>query len=121
MCASLAVTIGPFGTVFSCLLSFPFPGRSIVNKKGDGSQVKESTDSSNTTLEDEDTKGETDDSRASMFISIVRLSVTQNTCCSAAKWFLFVLIFFTLFISFVSHFLFLSFLLFCLLSHSLSL
>ncbi len=29
-----------------------------MNKKGDGSQVKESTDSSNTTLEDEDTKGE---------------------------------------------------------------
>ena len=32
-------------------------GRSIINKKSDGSQVKESTDSSNTTLEDEDTKG----------------------------------------------------------------
>lgn len=33
------------------------PGRSIVAKKGDGSQVKESTDSSNTTIEDEDAKG----------------------------------------------------------------
>lgn len=32
-------------------------GRSIMAKKGDGSQVKESTDSSNTTIEDEDTKG----------------------------------------------------------------
>jgi hypothetical protein len=31
-------------------------GRSIVTKKGDGSQVKESTDSS-TTLEDDDIKG----------------------------------------------------------------
>jgi hypothetical protein len=35
----------------------PFPGRSIVAKKGEGSQVKESTDSSNATLEDDDTKG----------------------------------------------------------------
>ncbi|UXI14089.1 calcium/calmodulin-dependent protein kinase II [Sarcoptes scabiei] len=33
-----------------------FSSRSIINKKSDGSQVKESTDSSNTTLEDEDTK-----------------------------------------------------------------
>jgi len=33
-----------------------FSGRSIVNRKGDGSQVKESTDSS-TTLEDDDIKG----------------------------------------------------------------
>lgn len=33
-----------------------FPGRSIIVKKGDGSQVKESTDSS-TTLEDDDIKG----------------------------------------------------------------
>ncbi|KAI2805253.1 Calcium/calmodulin-dependent protein kinase type II subunit gamma [Blomia tropicalis] len=33
-----------------------FSSRSIIAKKGDGSQVKESTDSSNTTLEDEDTK-----------------------------------------------------------------
>lgn len=32
------------------------PGRSIITKKGDGSQVKESTDSS-TTLEDDDVKG----------------------------------------------------------------
>ena len=32
-------------------------GRSIVAKKSDGSQVKESTDSSNTTIEDEDAKG----------------------------------------------------------------
>lgn len=31
-------------------------GRSIITKKGDGSQVKESTDSS-TTLEDDDIKG----------------------------------------------------------------
>lgn len=31
-------------------------GRSIIVKKGDGSQVKESTDSS-TTLEDDDIKG----------------------------------------------------------------
>ena len=34
-----------------------FLGRSIMQKKGEGSQVKESTDSS-TTLEDEDVKGE---------------------------------------------------------------
>ncbi|RWS11607.1 hypothetical protein B4U79_07041, partial [Dinothrombium tinctorium] len=33
-----------------------FSSRSIVAKKGEGSQVKESTDSSNTTLEDEDIK-----------------------------------------------------------------
>ncbi|XP_053203133.1 calcium/calmodulin-dependent protein kinase type II alpha chain-like isoform X2 [Panonychus citri] len=33
-----------------------FSSRSIVAKKGEGSQVKESTDSSNTTLEDEDAK-----------------------------------------------------------------
>lgn len=33
-----------------------FVGRSIIVKKGDGSQVKESTDSS-TTLEDDDIKG----------------------------------------------------------------
>ncbi|XP_054166407.1 calcium/calmodulin-dependent protein kinase type II alpha chain-like isoform X2 [Oppia nitens] len=33
-----------------------FSSRSIVAKKGDGSHVKESTDSSNTTLEDEDAK-----------------------------------------------------------------
>jgi calcium/calmodulin-dependent protein kinase (CaM kinase) II len=33
-----------------------FSSRSIIAKKGDGSQVKESTDSSNTTLEDEDAK-----------------------------------------------------------------
>lgn len=32
------------------------PGRSIITKKGDGSQVKESTDSS-TTIEDDDVKG----------------------------------------------------------------
>lgn len=33
------------------------PGRSIVtNKKGDGSQVKESTES-NTTIEDDDVRG----------------------------------------------------------------
>ena len=32
-------------------------GRSMIAKKGDGSQVKESTDSSQTTIEDEDTKG----------------------------------------------------------------
>lgn len=31
-------------------------GRSIINKKGEGSQVKESTDSS-TTIEDDDVKG----------------------------------------------------------------
>lgn len=47
-----------------CSLSFVqsimilITGRSIVAKKGEGSQVKESSDSSNTTLEDEDTKGE---------------------------------------------------------------
>ena len=29
----------------------------MIAKKGDGSHVKESTDSSNTTLEDEDAKG----------------------------------------------------------------
>ena len=34
------------------------PGRSIITKKGDGSQVKESTDSS-TTIEDDDVKGRT--------------------------------------------------------------
>lgn len=33
-----------------------FPGRSINTKKGDGSQIKESTDSS-TTIEDDDVKG----------------------------------------------------------------
>ncbi|CAG7822499.1 unnamed protein product [Allacma fusca] len=33
-----------------------FSSRSIINKKGDGSQVKESTDSSSTTLEDDDVK-----------------------------------------------------------------
>ncbi|RWS29957.1 calcium/calmodulin-dependent protein kinase type II alpha chain-like isoform X5 [Leptotrombidium deliense] len=33
-----------------------YDGRSIIAKKGEGSQVKESTDSSNTTLEDEDIK-----------------------------------------------------------------
>lgn len=32
-------------------------GRSMITKKGDGSQVKESTDSSSTTLEDDDIKG----------------------------------------------------------------
>lgn len=37
---------------FACFSS----GRSIITKKGDGSQVKESTDSS-TTLEDDDLKG----------------------------------------------------------------
>lgn len=39
------------------LIFLVLQGRSIVNKKDGGSQVKESTDSSNTTLEDEDTKG----------------------------------------------------------------
>lgn len=44
--------------------AFPFTwyllvGRSIIVKKGDGSQVKESTDSS-TTLEDDDIKGKND-------------------------------------------------------------
>lgn len=39
-------------------------GRSIIVKKGDGSQVKESTDSS-TTLEDDDIKG-----RKSIFLCI---------------------------------------------------
>lgn len=34
-----------------------FSGRSMITKKGEGSQVKESTDSSNTTLEDDDVKG----------------------------------------------------------------
>lgn len=34
-------------------------GRSIINKKGDGSQVKESTDS-NTTLEDDEVKGKSE-------------------------------------------------------------
>lgn len=29
----------------------------MITKKGDGSQVKESTDSSSTTLEDDDVKG----------------------------------------------------------------
>jgi hypothetical protein len=38
-----------------CLCLFP-TGRSIITKKSDGSQVKESTDSS-TTLEDDDVKG----------------------------------------------------------------
>lgn len=33
------------------------PGRSIISKKADGSQVKESTDSSSTTIEDDDVKG----------------------------------------------------------------
>jgi len=33
-------------------------GRSIMTKKGDGSHVKESTESTNTTLEDDDVKGE---------------------------------------------------------------
>jgi len=37
-------------------------GRSIVTKKGDGSQVKESTDSS-TTLEDDDIKGKEENER----------------------------------------------------------
>jgi len=37
-------------------MGIPFPGRSIINKKGDGSTVKESTDSS-TTIEDDDVKG----------------------------------------------------------------
>lgn len=37
-------------------LRIVFLGRSIIVKKGDGSQVKESTDSS-TTLEDDDIKG----------------------------------------------------------------
>lgn len=32
-------------------------GKSMITKKGDGSQVKESTDSSSTTLEDDDVKG----------------------------------------------------------------
>lgn len=36
---------------------FFFTGRSIMTKKGEGSQVKESTDSTNTTLEDNDVKG----------------------------------------------------------------
>lgn len=35
-------------------------GRSIITKKGDGSQVKESTDSS-TTIEEEDVKGKMKD------------------------------------------------------------
>lgn len=41
-----------------CLNSNPFcpSGRSIIAKKEDGSTVKESTDSSNTTIEEEDTK-----------------------------------------------------------------
>lgn len=30
----------------------------MITKKGEGSQVKESTDSSSTTLEDDDVKGE---------------------------------------------------------------
>jgi calcium/calmodulin-dependent protein kinase (CaM kinase) II len=38
------------------LLSFSLSGRSIIAKKEDGSNVKESTDSSNTTIEDEDVK-----------------------------------------------------------------
>jgi hypothetical protein len=37
----------------------PPTGRSIIAKKSDGSQVKESTDSS-TTLEDDDVKGKHD-------------------------------------------------------------
>lgn len=40
---------------FLQILNFTL-GRSIMQKKGEGSQVKESTDSS-TTLEDEDVKG----------------------------------------------------------------
>ncbi|XP_032597919.1 calcium/calmodulin-dependent protein kinase type II alpha chain isoform X5 [Drosophila grimshawi] len=35
---------------------YSFVGRSMITKKGDGSQVKESTDSSSTTLEDDDVK-----------------------------------------------------------------
>ncbi|KAK7575700.1 hypothetical protein V9T40_011986 [Parthenolecanium corni] len=36
---------------------YDIPGRSIMTKKGEGSNVKESTDSTNTTLEDDDIKG----------------------------------------------------------------
>lgn len=36
-----------------------FIGKNMISKKGDGSQVKESTDSS-TTLEDDDIKGKRD-------------------------------------------------------------
>lgn len=42
--------------ILSILYLHLFVGRSIIVKKGDGSQVKESTDSS-TTLEDDDIKG----------------------------------------------------------------
>ena len=39
-----------------CVHLFMFSGRSIINKKSDGSNVKESTDSS-TTIEEDDVKG----------------------------------------------------------------
>ena len=39
------------------MVQFVHPGRSIITKKGDGSQVKESTDSS-ATIEEDDVKGE---------------------------------------------------------------
>lgn len=45
------------GTIYT-EMSLRTTGRSIITKKGDGSQVKESTDST-TTLEDDDVKGRT--------------------------------------------------------------
>ncbi|XP_076064004.1 uncharacterized protein LOC143038551 isoform X2 [Oratosquilla oratoria] len=44
------------------------PGRSIINKKGDGSQVKESTDSS-TTIEEEDVKDKSKVDRSTTVIA----------------------------------------------------
>lgn len=38
------------------MIAMSLAGRSIIAKKEDGSHVKESTDSSNTTIEEEDTK-----------------------------------------------------------------
>ena len=50
-------------------------GRSIINKKGDGSQVKESTDSSSTTLEDDDVKGKSD------YIYFLSISYYEYSTC----------------------------------------
>lgn len=56
-----------------------FSGRSIITKKGDGSQVKESTDSS-TTLEDDDVKGNNNNLQTSREMSkALYFSVSSDT------------------------------------------